>query len=74
VNESAKRRFYYGGLPAEGDIVEKVGAAEPGGAVRIMDESGTLLAVGSRSVSAARRRLSWVESYRLFVDRQTLIG
>ena len=70
----AKKGFYYGSLPGGQDIVETIGEADPGGAVRIMDEAGTLLAVGNRSESAARRRLSWVESYRLFVDRQDLIN
>ncbi len=66
LSENARRALIRGALPADRDVVRTVGDVGTGGALRILDEAGELLAVGKR-VDAKRKRLFWVDSYRLFV-------
>jgi len=69
INEDSKRALLDGGLPGEGDVVERIDDLGDSASVRILDEQGRLLAIGSRVAHAGARRLSAVDSYRLFIDR-----
>lgn len=68
----AKRALMNGVPPTQNDVVKTVGDSEDPSALRILDEAGELLAVGTRSEGARRDRLAWVDSYRLFVDDRRL--
>jgi tRNA pseudouridine55 synthase len=61
-----------GVLPGVGDVVNTIGAISQSTSIRILDEAGELLAIGSRDPGKERKRSIWVDSYRLFVDRGTL--
>lgn len=67
ITESASRSLFNGVPPGSADVVRTMGLSGPARAVRILDESGALLAVGTRVESADRNRLAWVDSYRLLV-------
>ncbi|UCG52375.1 MAG: tRNA pseudouridine(55) synthase TruB [Candidatus Latescibacterota bacterium] len=68
VNDRAKRGLLNGALPGHGDVVKALGTPEDGVALRILDEKGELVAVGKRLSGVDRNRLTWVDSYRLFID------
>ena len=72
INNNAKRALMNGVLPGERDVVKTVGLSEGASAIRILDGTGELLAVGTRSDGARSNRLAWVDSYRLFVDERRL--
>jgi len=67
LSARAQRALLYGALPDAQDVVETVGAIGPDDAVRLLDEKGSLLAVGQRA-GEARNRLRVVDSFRLYVD------
>jgi len=67
LSSRSKRSLLYGALPDGQDVVKTIGVIGPGDAVRILDEKGTLLAVGHRGADA-RNRLRLVDSFRLYVD------
>lgn len=69
LRDSSKEAFMAGALPTGRDVVKTVGTFDSGCAVRILDESGELLAIGSRSSEDERKKFSLVDSFRLFVDR-----
>lgn len=68
IRDASRHALLNGALPGERDVVKTIGAVAGSPTLRILDESGELLAVGSRG-AGERKRLSWVDSYRLFVDR-----
>jgi len=68
VSDAARRGLMNGVLPGPADVVKIVGFKGDERAIRILDEGGGLLAVGTRTEGAARNRLAWVDSYRLLVD------
>ena len=68
VNEGARRGLMNGILPGPADVLRTVGLKGDERAIRILDEEGELLAVGTRTEGSARNRLAWVDSYRLLVD------
>ena len=57
-----------GVLPEFNDVLRTIGVPEDKSAIRLLDEAGELLAVGTRGEGAARDRLKCVDSYRLFAD------
>ena len=67
INQSSSRALLDGGLPGEQDVVQHIDVSPDGGPVRILDERGHLLAIGTRPAHAAGRRVAAVESFRLFV-------
>jgi tRNA pseudouridine55 synthase len=67
VRGNFKAALLDGALPGEGDVVRTIGPVSGEGALRILDEAGGLLAVGTR---ARRRPGAWVDSFRLLVDRR----
>jgi len=68
ITPAAKQGLMNGVLPGYNDVLETVGAPEVGNTIRLLDEMGELLAVGTRGEGAARDRLKCVDSYRLFAD------
>lgn len=67
LSSRARRALAYGTLPEPGDVVRTLGTPSPG-PLRMMDEAGTLLAVGIRRPADSHDRLRVVDSFRLFVD------
>jgi tRNA pseudouridine55 synthase len=67
LSSRSRRALAFGTLPEPGDVVGSVGALAAG-PVRLLDESGRLLAVGLRREGEERDRLRLVDSFRLFVD------
>jgi tRNA pseudouridine55 synthase len=65
LKESAKEALFSGMLPGENDVVKTVGDVSSGPALRMLDGNGDLIAVGKR-LNTERKRLYWVDSYRLF--------
>jgi tRNA pseudouridine55 synthase len=57
----------FGVLPLRQDVVEVVGAPRRG-ALRLLDESRVLVAVGTREGDRAKDPLRLVDSFRLYVD------
>jgi tRNA pseudouridine55 synthase len=71
LSSRARRALAYGTLPEPGDVVRSIGTATAG-AVRMLDEAGRLIAVGMRREGEDRNRLRVVDSFRLFVDPQSI--
>jgi len=67
LSSRSRLALLYGALPDAQDVIKTIGETEPGGAVRMLDESGTLLAVGQRGRDAGAR-LRVVDSFRLLVE------
>jgi tRNA pseudouridine55 synthase len=67
LDERAARELRFGGLPLRTDVVEKLGGTG-GGAIRLLDEARTLLAVGYRDPDKPRDPLRVCDSFRLCVD------
>jgi tRNA pseudouridine55 synthase len=70
LDERAARELRFGGLPLRTDVVEKLGETG-GGAIRLLDEARTLLAVGYRDPDKPRDPLRVCDSFRLCVDPDT---
>jgi tRNA pseudouridine(55) synthase len=68
LSKRSGRALLDGGRPGAQDVVKTIGEITPGSSVRILDESGSLLAVGHRNDDATHDRLLLVDSYRLYVD------
>ncbi len=69
INESATRALLNGVLPGQADVTRTVGPCDDARSLRILDEEGELLAVGTRSKGPATDRLLCVDSYRLLVGK-----
>ena len=72
LTEGSKRALGDGALPRSEDIVETIGSVTESPTVRILDQSGTLLALGNRG-SESRGAATMVDSFRLVVDRRSVI-
>jgi tRNA pseudouridine55 synthase len=71
VSTRAKRALLFGAPPLRTDVVEVMGASTLGtivGPLRIVDEEGTLLAVGTRGGDHPRDPLRVCDSFRLYVE------
>jgi tRNA pseudouridine55 synthase len=68
LEAKACRALLYGMLPVTRDVVKSTGEYKHGGPVRLLDESGALLAMGLRNPGKRRNPLQLVDSYRLFLD------
>ncbi len=71
VTARAKRALLFGAAPLRTDVVEVRGAATIGavtGPLRILDEDGALLAIGSRGGDHPRDPLRVCDSFRLYVE------
>jgi tRNA pseudouridine55 synthase len=66
LDERAARELRFGGLPLRTDVVERIGSTA-GGAIRLLDETRTLLAVGFRDPDRPRDPLRVCDSFRLCV-------
>jgi tRNA pseudouridine55 synthase len=66
LDERAARELRFGGLPLRTDVVERIGSTA-GGAIRLLDETRTLLAVGFRDPDRPRDHLRVCDSFRLCV-------
>ncbi len=64
LKDGAKAKLFTGMLPTHQDVADTVGDITGAGAVRILDSSGELIAIGKRA-EGPRKRLAWVDSYRL---------
>jgi len=68
LEAKACKALLYGMLPVTRDVVKSTGEYKHGGPVRLLDESGALLAMGLRNSGKRRNPLQLVDSYRLFLD------
>lgn len=68
LEEKARRALKYGRLPVTRDVVKTIGELPPDGPVRMLDETGFLLAVGRRHTDKKRSPFQLVDSFRLFID------
>lgn len=71
VSARSKRSLLFGASPLRTDVVEVVNAASIGavmGPLRILDEEGTLLAIGARGGDHPRDPLRVCDSFRLYVE------
>ena len=71
ISARSKRSLLFGASPLRTDVVEVVNAASIGaviGPLRIMDEDGALLAIGTRGADHPRDPLRVCDSFRLFVE------
>jgi tRNA pseudouridine55 synthase len=68
IDERAARELRFGALPLRQDVVEKIGDTR-GGALRLLDESRTLLAVGFRDPDQPRDPLRVCDSFRLCLEQ-----
>ena len=68
LSDRSKAALMYGGLPESSDVVRIEGALTAG-SVRLVDETGALLAVGRRDENTPTA-LRPVDSFRLYVDNQ----
>lgn len=66
LEEKAVKALRYGTLPGTRDVVETIGTAAAGQPVRILDQSGVLLAVGRRNPGKRRNPLLLVDKFRMF--------
>lgn len=73
LSKRSSRALFHGTLPGASDAVKTIGAAREDSPLRMLDESGTLLAVGLRRGSE-RKRLTLVDSFRLLVDPNSTPG
>jgi tRNA pseudouridine55 synthase len=68
LEEKARKGLRYGTPPGIRDVVETIGDVRGGGPVRMLDETGTLLAIGERNRGKRRNPLQLVDSFRLYID------
>jgi tRNA pseudouridine55 synthase len=68
LDERSARELRFGGLPLRTDVVERIGSTA-GGAIRLLDEARTLLAVGFRDPDRPRDPLRVCDSFRLCVGQ-----
>jgi len=68
LGEKARRALRYGMIPGIKDVVETIGDAKKPGPVRMLDDSGVLIAVGQRNEGKRRNPLQLVDSYRMYVE------
>jgi tRNA pseudouridine55 synthase len=70
LSARAAAQLKFGVLPLRQDVMETVGAPRAG-ALRLLDPSRTLVAVGAREGERARDPLRLVDSFRLFIEADT---
>ena len=68
ITDNARKGLMNGRLPLRDDMVRTFGMDEQARAFRILDESGVLLAVGSRHADLPRNPLALLDSYRLLLS------
>ncbi|MEE9269291.1 MAG: tRNA pseudouridine(55) synthase TruB [Candidatus Krumholzibacteria bacterium] len=68
LKEQSGRALLNGTCPCQNDIVETIGCVDGASALRMIDTSGRLLAIGHRETEDERRRFTIVDSYRLLVS------
>lgn len=68
LTRRSTRALLDGTRPRAQDVVKTVGPPDRGDPLRILDDGGGLVAVGTRNEGAARNRLYLVDSYRLFAS------
>lgn len=66
--ERARKALRYGMLPDTRDVVKTIGEIRIEGPIRILDDEGSLVAVGKRNPGKRRNPLQLVDSYRMYVD------
>jgi tRNA pseudouridine55 synthase len=64
LKDGARAKLLTGMLPIHHDVADTVGDVSSARAVRILDSGGELIAIGKRD-EGPRKRLAWVDSYRL---------
>jgi tRNA pseudouridine55 synthase len=67
INTRARRALQFGILPLRQEVVETIGSPRHG-AMRLLGESGELLAVGTRDADHPRDPLRVCDSFRLYVE------
>jgi tRNA pseudouridine55 synthase len=73
LTDGSKRALADGALPRREDVLETIGEVVGSPTVRILDRSGVLLALGSRTTEN-RGALTLVDSFRLLVDRRRVLA
>jgi tRNA pseudouridine55 synthase len=68
LGEKACRGLRFGTLPETREVIRTTADLRGGGPVRLLDESGALLALGHRNPGRRRNPLQLVDSYRLLTD------
>jgi tRNA pseudouridine55 synthase len=68
LGENAVEALRYGMLPGIRDVVNTIGEIKGEGSLRLLDETGGLLAIGHRDRDRRKNPLRLVDSYRLCVD------
>jgi tRNA pseudouridine55 synthase len=74
LGEKARKGLRYGMPPGIKDVIETYGDVKSGGPVRMLDETGALLAIGERNRGKRRNPLQLVDSFRLFTDTTSKKG
>jgi len=74
LEQKAQRALHYGTLPGIRDVVESFGNFKVAGPVRILDETGALVAIGERSQGRRRNPLQLVDSFRLYAETASKKG
>ena len=74
ISSRSSHALFQGTLPGTQDIVRTIGVLCEDVPVRILDESGTLLAVGRRRAGGEHDRLKLVDSFRLYADPSSAPG
>jgi tRNA pseudouridine55 synthase len=69
LDERAARELRFGGLPLRTNVVERIGSTM-GGAIRLLDETRTLLAIGYRDPDKPRDPLRVCDTFRVVDARQ----
>jgi tRNA pseudouridine55 synthase len=70
VSARASRDLQFGMSPLRQEVVETIGSPRHG-AMRLLDEAGTLLAVGTRDAERPRDPLRVCDTFRLYIDSAT---
>jgi tRNA pseudouridine55 synthase len=73
LTEASRRGLADGALPRREDVVETIGEVTGSLTVRILDQSGVLLALGSRGDESGVAA-TLVDSFRLVVDRRSVLA
>lgn len=69
ITDVARRQLVNGRLPVRNEVIRMIGAVESARTLRILDETGGLLAVGTRRMGPGRDPLACVDSYRMLQGR-----
>lgn len=73
LNDVSRRALVDGALPHGEDIVDVIGPVAKSNTLRLLDRSGALLAIGRRSLAGVHNGVPLIQSFRLLVDRRSVM-